>query len=77
LHNPNDSEDDWEADSESGIELDNGTEDTETPLQQGVSVTPNDPRLLPPTQSSKTQAEKVLMMVNKMETRRNKAIMIQ
>jgi len=30
LDNPNDSEDDWEADDESDMELDNGSEDSET-----------------------------------------------
>jgi hypothetical protein len=31
LDNPNNSEDDWEADNESDTELNNGSEDSETP----------------------------------------------
>jgi len=43
LDNPNDSEDDWEADIEFEIELDNGIEDPETPGQQEVTAGPNVP----------------------------------
>jgi len=46
LVNPNQSEDDWEANNESNIELDNGLEDPESPEQLDDSATPNVPRLI-------------------------------
>jgi len=39
-----------------------------------VNASPNVPGLFQPTQKSKRQAEKVLVMVNTMETRRNEGI---
>ena len=72
MHNPIDSEEDCAADDESDIEHSDGIEDPECPEQQDVSATPNVPGLVPPTRKSKRQAEKVLMMVNAVETRRNK-----
>jgi len=39
-----------------------------------VSAVPNFPGLIWPTQKSKRQAEKVLMTVNAIETRRNKGV---
>jgi hypothetical protein len=41
LNYPNDSEDDWEADNQSDMELQNGSEDSEILEQQNVSVTAN------------------------------------
>ena len=38
---PNDSEDDWDTDDESGIEWHNGSEDSETAAQRNVSAAPN------------------------------------
>jgi len=70
---PNDSEDDCAADDESDIEQNNGIEDSESPEQQDVSAAPNVPGLVWPTRKSKRQAEKVLVTVNAVETRRNKA----
>jgi len=72
LDNPNDSEDDCAADDESDIGPNNGTEDPECPEQQDVSAAPNVPGLVWPTRNSKRQAEKVLVTVNAVETRRNK-----
>jgi len=72
LDNPNDSEDDCAADDDSDIEHNNCIEDPECPEQQDVSAAPNVPRLVRPTRKSKRQAEKVLVTVNAVETRRNK-----
>jgi hypothetical protein len=72
LDNPNDSEDDCAADDESDIRPNNGTEDLECSEQQDVSAAPNVPGLVRPTRKSKRQAEKLLMTVNAVETRRNK-----
>jgi len=72
LHNPNDSEEDCAADDESDIEHNNGIKDPECPEQQDVCAAPNVPGLVRPTRKSKRQAEKVLAMVNAVETRRNK-----
>jgi len=74
FNNLNDSEQDWEADNESEIELDNGVRDSETQGQWDMSVTLNVPALIRPTWRSNTKAEKVLMAVSTMETRRNKGI---
>jgi len=73
LDNPNDSEEDCAADDESDIEHNNGIQDPECSEQQDVSATPNVPGLVRPTRKSKRQAEKVLVTVNAVETRRNKA----
>jgi len=72
LDNPNDSEEDCAADDESNIEHNNGIEDPECPEQQDVSAAPNVPGLVRLTRKSKRQAEKVLVTVNAVETRRNK-----
>jgi len=72
LDNPNDSEEDCAADNESDIEPNTGIEDPECPEQQDVSAVPNVPGLVRPTWKSKWQAEKVLVTVNGVETRRNK-----
>jgi len=72
LDNPNDSEEDCAAADESDIEHNNGIEDPECPKQQDVSAAPNVPGLVRPTPKSKRQAEKVLVTVNAVETRRNK-----
>jgi len=72
LENPNDSEDDCAADDESDIGPNNGIEDPECPEQQDVSAGPNVPGLVWPTRKSKRQAEKVLVTVNAVETRRHK-----
>jgi len=50
---PNDSEDDWEADNESDMQMDNVREDSETPEQRNVSATPNVPQLILPTRWSR------------------------
>jgi hypothetical protein len=74
LDNPNDSEDDCAADVESDMEPDNTIEDPESPEQRDVSAAPNVPRLIRPTPKSKRHAEKVLVTVNAIETRRNKGV---
>jgi len=74
LHNPIDSEDDFAADDESNIGQDNGIKDPECPMPQDVSSTPNVPRLVQPTRKSKRLAEKALVTLNAIETRRNKGV---
>jgi len=71
LDNPNDSEEDCAADDESDIEHNNGIEDPDCQEQQDVCAAPTGPRLVRPTRKSKRQAEKVLVTVNAVETRRN------
>jgi len=72
LDKPTVSEDYCEADDESDLEQDNVITDSEPTVQRDVSVAPNVPRLIRPTRKSKRQAEKVIMTVSAMETRRNK-----
>jgi len=72
LDNPNDSEEDCPAAYESDIEHNNGIEDPECPEQQDVSAASNAPGLVRPTLKLNRQAEKVLVTVNAVETRRNK-----
>jgi hypothetical protein len=72
LHNPNDTKDDCKADIESDIAQGNGIADAECLLQWDMSTAPNIPRLIRPIQKLNTQAEKVLVRVNAIETRRNK-----
>jgi len=74
LDNPNNSEDDWEADNESDMELDNCSEVSETLEVRNVSAAPNVPGLIRPTRQSKKKVEKELLTVNILETRRNKGI---
>jgi len=77
LDNPNGSEDDCAADIESDVQHDNSIEDPESPEQQDVSAAPNVPGLIRPPQRLKTFAEKVLVMVNAIETWRNKRVKIK
>jgi len=72
--NPNDSKDDWQADNESDTDLDNGSEDSETPEQRNVSAEPNVPGLIRPIQRSTEKVEMALMTFNIMEMSRNKGI---
>jgi len=72
LDNPNDSEEDCAADDESDTEPNTGIEDPACPKQQDVSAAPNVPGFVRPTRQSKRQAEKVLVTINGVETRRNK-----
>ena len=74
LDNPNDSEDDWEPDNESDMELEKASEDSETPEVQNVSAAPNVPGLIRPIRQSRKKVEKELLTVNIMETRRSKGI---
>jgi len=59
---------------ESDIEQDNSNDNAQCPQQQHLSATPNFPGLIWPTRNSKRPAKKVLVMVNAMETRRNKGV---
>jgi hypothetical protein len=72
LDNPIDSEGDCAADAVSDIGPNNGIEDPECPEQQDDSAAPNVRGLIRPTQKLKRQAEKMLVMVNGVETQRNK-----
>jgi hypothetical protein len=72
LHNPNDSEADCAAEVESDMDQYNCIKHSQSPEQQDVSATPNFPGLIWPTWQSKRYDEKVLVMVNAIETRRNK-----
>jgi hypothetical protein len=74
LDNSNDSEDDCVADNESDIVQTNGVENPECAEQQDVSAVPNVPGLVQPIRKSERQAEKVLVTVNAIETRRNKGV---
>ena len=71
LDNPNNSKDDWKAANESYMELDNTSEDSETPEQRNVSTAPNVPGLIRPIQRLKKMVGKALMTVNIMEMTRN------
>jgi hypothetical protein len=62
----------WERDDESDLEQDNVIEDLETTAQQDVSAAHNVPGLIRPTLRSKRQAEKLIVTVSTMKTRRNK-----
>jgi len=74
LDTPNDSEDDCAVDMEFDIAQDNSIEHPECPEQRDVSFPPRVRRLMRPTRKSMRQADKVLMMVNAIETRRNKGV---
>ena len=69
---PNDSEDDWEVDYESDIELDNSIDDWGITEQLHVSAAHDVAGLIWPAPRSNQIAETRLMMVNAMESRRNK-----
>jgi hypothetical protein len=71
---PIDNEEHWDAENESEIELDNTVEDTETPAQRHVRAALNVPELIRHTRRSKKKVEKVIMLVNTIETGRNNGI---
>jgi hypothetical protein len=74
LNNPNDSEDDCAANIDSDTWQHNAIEDPEFPEQPNVSIAPNVPGLIRHSQKSMSHAKKVLVMVNAIETRRNKGL---
>jgi hypothetical protein len=74
LDNRNESEDNWEADNESDMELDHGSKDSETSEQQNVRAALNVPRVIQPIRWTKKKVEKALMTVNMMETSTNTEI---
>jgi len=71
---PINSDDDWAADIESDTERENNIEDPECPQKRELGPGWNVSRLIRPTRQSKRQAEMVLMMVNAIETWRNKGV---
>lgn len=74
FNGPYASEDDWDADSDSNMELDNGCENVETTEHRHTSVAPSVTGLIQPNKLWNEQAVKVLMIVNTMEMRRHKEI---
>ena len=72
LDNPNESQEDCTVDDDSDIEQHNCIQGPECPEQQDVSGAQNVPGMFPPTRNSNRQAEKVLVTVNAIETRKNK-----
>jgi len=48
LGDPNKSKDDWDTENQSDIEMDNSSDDSETPEQGNVSPEPNDSGLIQP-----------------------------
>jgi len=72
LDNPNDSEEDCKADNESDIEPGNGIKTSASPDNWVRSAAPSVPGFFRPTRRSMNKAEKGLMNVSAMETRRNK-----
>jgi hypothetical protein len=74
LDNPNESENNWEADNESHMEMDNHSENSECMEQCNESASLNVPRLIRPIRRSKTKFQKVLMMVKIMQWKTNKGI---
>jgi len=74
LDNPNDSEDNCAADIESDIAQDNTIKVPGCPEQQDSSDVPNVPGLIRSTGMSKGQAEKELVTVSAIETRRKKGV---
>jgi len=75
LDNANAREDEWEADNESDIELDNCIQDPESPEKSDVSATTTVPGSIRPTPRSKKLVGMQLMTVNAIESRRNKGKM--
>ena len=71
---PNGSEADCAADVESDIEQGNSIEDLECPEQRDVSTAPSVSGLIQPTRKPKRQANRVLMTVHAIETRRSKGV---
>jgi hypothetical protein len=74
FHNPEDSEDDWEGDNESDMELDNGSEVSETLEVRNVSAAQNVPGLIRPIRETKKNVEMALVTDNTIEMRWNKGI---
>jgi len=70
--NANLTDDAWEADYKSDIELDNGIEVPESSEHQDLTTVANVPWLIQQTQWSMKQAKKWWIMVTTMKTRRNK-----
>jgi hypothetical protein len=56
------------------MELDHHSEDSETAKQWNVTAAPNVPGLIRPIRRLEKKVEKMLMIVNIVETRRNKRI---
>jgi len=74
LYIVNDSDDDCAVDGEIDIGQDHSIENPECSEQQDGRAMPNVPGSIRPTLKSKRQAEKVLVKVNPIKVRRNKAV---
>jgi len=74
LDSANDCEDNCVADFESDIERENCIDDPENPEHRDSSASPNVPGSIWPPQTSKRQAGKMLVTVNRLESSRNKGI---
>jgi len=74
LDDPNDCEDDCAADFESDIEHDNSIEDPEWPERRDARAGGTVLGLILLTRNTERWAEKVLMTINAIETRRNKGV---
>jgi len=74
LDNLDHSKDDWEAHNESDLELDNASEDSETPEQQNFSTIEIVSGLIRPIQQTHKNVTKEFMTVNIMDMRRNNGI---
>jgi len=71
LDNSNDNDADCAADGECDIELHNAIKDPQCPQPRDVNATRNVLGRIRPTRKLKRQSEKVLVMFNAIETRRN------
>jgi hypothetical protein len=56
------------------MEQDNTIKDPESPEERDVSAAPNIPELIQPTWKSNRHAEKLLVTVKAIETRRNEGV---
>ena len=74
LDNPTDSEADFAADVERDVEWDYSIEDAECPEERNFRAKHKVPGLISPTRKSQRQAEMVLMTVNAITMRINKAV---
>jgi hypothetical protein len=69
LDNPNDNDNNWEADNDFNMQLDNGIKDVKTPKQQHVSAAQKIPELIQPSWRLERMVKQVLTRVTKMEMR--------
>ena len=72
MDNPRLSQNDWVVDDKSDVELDPGILDLKSPSPQDLCAPPNVPRLIQLTWTSQKNTAKGIIIVSKMEMRRNK-----